>query len=298
MTQRVLIHGKAPISSASALPLETGAWTDIPMQGQFLLDLEFLARHTHPEPYDKVKPTVIAESACVYTTSPPYLMDISRQFPWVHFYAFQHVFTAPDDDEYDPSHPPTLVRITGPSYQTEHNRTMSASGIDSASIQTLSRVKEDSPERRKLVLICHGEDSARQLMLHATLRADFSMLDICGSIPKTYAAGEISLPILIRNNKAFSILVTGSSHATAQYDPTCYMDELCKLDFKPHSTTRETQTNHWRVTCDTQVSSNTPYERVRRTTKTAAIQSFETTPSVSAGTTKWIQRPSQGSWTA
>lgn len=238
MPQRILQHGNAPTSSTTALPLEPGTWTDIPEQGQFLLDLEFLARHTHPEPRDKTKPTVIAESACVYTTSPPYLTEIARQFPWVHFFAFQHVFHSPDDDEYDPTRPAALMRITGPSYQTEHNRTMSCSEIDRASIVTLSRVKEDSPDTRKLVLICHGESSTRQLMLHAALRADYSMLDIPGPVPSQYARGEIVLPLQIRNNKAFASLIADQSHATAQYDPECYMDELCESQsaHAPHTT--------------------------------------------------------------
>ena len=234
MPYRILDHGKAPYSSRGdgQKPLEPGRWIDITEQGQFLLDLEFLARHTHPEPREKTKPTVIAESACVYTTSPPYLTEIARQFPWVHFYAFQHVFPTPEEEgEYDPTQPPTLVRITGPTYQTEHNRTVSTEPIDRQSIVTLGRVKEDSPERRRLVLICHGETPTEQLMLHSALRADYSMLDISGPIPHEYPAGDIILPIQIPANKAFTCLAVGQTGKKAQcihYKPQVYMDELCE----------------------------------------------------------------------
>lgn len=221
--------------------MEPGRWTDIQEQGQFLLELEFLTRHTHPEPRDKTKPTVIAESACVYTTSPPYLVEIARQFPWVHFFAFQHVFAVVSGgsdaggSEYDPAQPSALVRITGPSYQTEHNRTMSVDPIDKESITTLSRVKEDKPAHRGLVLICHGETPTRQLMLHSALRADHSMLDVCGAISQEYAAGELVLPVQIPQNKVFTSLVVSLAaearapcSKVATYDPEGYMDELCK----------------------------------------------------------------------
>ena len=229
---RVLDHGRAPASSGA--PLEMGRWSDVAEQGQFLLEMEFLSQYTHPEPREKVKPTVVAETACVYTTSPPYLTEISRQFPWVHFYAFHHKpLTPEDEEEYDPERPQALTCTAAPSYQTELNRTVSSNGIDWASIQTLSRVKEDSPERRQLVLICHGESVTRQLMLHATLRADYAMLDINGPIPHTYAAGVLMLPIQLASTRAFACLVVDRTYADTSYDSEAYMRELC--EFLPFS---------------------------------------------------------------
>jgi hypothetical protein len=90
MPLRVLQHGQA--GTMESVGLEPGTWKDVAQHGQFLLDLEFLLR---------CAPTS-GTASCIYCKSPPYLEQIARQFPWIHFYVFGHVYPTP---EYDPAQP-------------------------------------------------------------------------------------------------------------------------------------------------------------------------------------------------
>ena len=201
--------------------LTDGKWSDLSATAQFLLDLEFLTHHTQPG-----QPGGASEVACVYTRTPPYLQQIAYQFPWVHFYGFQHRTEEPEDEgeEYDPDRP--AVRWTSQAtLHTEHNRTVSPFEFSKDSAVTLSKAKEARPEHR-LVMICHGETETRQVVLHALLRADASLLDVCGTIPADYLEGQLVLPIGLPQNRLFACLVASHPCKCAEYDPALYEQEM------------------------------------------------------------------------
>ncbi len=199
-----------------------GQWKDITEQGQFLLDLEFLSRQTHPGE-GRVRPTVIAVTACVYTQSPSYLNEIAHQFPWVHFYAFRH---SVDGGEYDPDQPALASPCT---IQTDRNKTTSTLPFTKESAVALSRVKEDDPSgTHRLVLICHGETLVQQLIFHSALRSDASMLDIEGAIPPEYLDGDIILPLHLPTDKIFACMTVAREFwRPAVYNPELYLEEIC-----------------------------------------------------------------------
>jgi hypothetical protein len=205
-----------------------GVWRDVSPQGQFLLDAEFLTRNTAPPPL-KTKPTVVADTACVYTTCPSYLTEISQQFPWVHFFAFNCPVSwqtpAAATGEYDPAQP-ELVTETCPTLQTELNRTTSPYEFSKDSALTLSRTNEADPTRHRLVMICHGETAVRQMVLHVLLRADFSLLDICGPVPAEYLTGELVLPVMLPWNRMFALLVVDRECKGRSYNPETFAEEM------------------------------------------------------------------------
>lgn len=90
MPLRVLQHGFS--GATESVGLEPGRWSDVAAHGQFLLDLEFLLRCAPAS----------GTASCVYCKSPTYLREIAQQFPWIHFYAFEHAHAVP---EYDPAQP-------------------------------------------------------------------------------------------------------------------------------------------------------------------------------------------------
>lgn len=197
----------------------TGKWSDLTVQAQFLIDLEFLTRYTQPGGDAE------GETSCVYTQSPPYLREIACQFPWVHFYAFRHSQPIPVADEYDPARPSLLTLLDSDfTQQTEFNRTTSPYEFSKEAAVTLSQSR-GAPNQR-LVMICHGENSMRQLALHALLRADHSLLDVCGLIPEDYLEGELVLPIFIPRDKIFVSLVASQSCKCANYYPETYGEEI------------------------------------------------------------------------
>ena len=218
MPARVLSHREAPTASGGT-GITPGAWSDLSTEAQFLIDLEFLTRHTQPSGAKGSHP----ETACVYTRAPVYLREIAYQFPWVHFYGFSHN-TAPAQDEYDPAEP-AMVKAAPPSLVTEHNRTTSPFEFSKESAVTLSQAKA-AKDAHRLVMICHGESLARQLVLHALLRADHSFMDVCGPIPADYIQGELVLPIGISQNKMFVSLVAHGSCMAAEYDPKLFAEEI------------------------------------------------------------------------
>lgn len=105
MPLRVLQHGFA--GTTESVGLEAGKWSDVAVHGQFLLDLEFLLRCAPAS----------GTASCVYCKSPPYLREIALQFPWIHFYVFEHAHPVP---EYDPAQPamacaaPLTVQVVRP----------------------------------------------------------------------------------------------------------------------------------------------------------------------------------------
>lgn len=225
MTSRVLNHGNAPTATGGAGTMTEGVWSDLSVQGQFLVDLEFLTRHTQPSGAKGGPP----ETACVYTKAPSYLKEIACQFAWVHFYAFSHgsKVEEEEDEEYDPA-APGLVKAVPASLVTEHNRTTSPYEFSKDSAVTLSQAKA-ARDANRLVMICHGESETRQLVLHALLRADHSLLDISGPIPSDYIAGEIVLPVFIRQSKVFVSLVAHGSCMAAEYDSEVFEEEISEF---------------------------------------------------------------------
>lgn len=236
MPTRVLDHRNAPTtslmqflsshseggSSSTPVPsMHTGKWSDLSIEGQFLIDLEFLTRYTQPAP-----PTSrFTDTACVYTKCPPYLLLLSYQFPWIHFYAFAASEQTPEKNEYDPEEP-DLVTKTMPTLHTEYNRTVSPYEFSKESAVTLSKAKEARPAQNKVVMICHGETATRQLALHALLRADFTLMDICGPIPEEYLEGELILPIYLPVNRMIVSLVSSQACKCAMYDPDIFKEEI------------------------------------------------------------------------
>jgi len=204
--------------------MKPGRWSEICEQAQFLLDFEFLSRHTHPG-QERIRPTIVALTACVYTQSPPYLNEIARQFPWVHFYAFQHI---DPDNEYDPAQPALVSKSTAPSIQTDRNKTTVTDTFTKESAIALSRVKEDNQPSHRAVLICHGETLIQQLIFHTLLRADYSMLDIEGPIPAEYLNGDIVLPIQLPRDRVFACMVAHRTCRPTTYNPLLYLEEISK----------------------------------------------------------------------
>lgn len=235
MPTRVLAHANAP--TTNTLPpgmLERpGQWSDVPPQGQFLLDMEFLTRHARPHP-QKTRPTVVADIACVYTRCPTYLVEISQQFPWIHFFAFNCPLSwdmtgvcAAESEEYNPNQPAMDMGVY-PSQQTQHNRTTTPYEFSNESAITLSKTKDQDPERHRLVMICHGETSVRQMVLHVLVRADFSLLDLCGPIPEEYLDGELIFPMMLPLNKMFALLAVTNECKGRQYNTAVYTEEMGK----------------------------------------------------------------------
>jgi hypothetical protein len=189
--------------------LESGQWTDVSVQGQFLMDLEFLMRYCPRS----------GTASCVYCKSPSYLALIAQHFPWIHFYVFEH---RPPMPEYNPENPAvTAVPLT---IQVEFNKTMSHMEFTKEMARTMG--ERSARDRESLLMICHSQDSIRQLALHVLMRPNFSLMDIAGLIPKDYLDGELVLPMYIPNNKIFLGLVSHQSAKCKSYDPEIMQGEL------------------------------------------------------------------------
>lgn len=206
MPTRVLQHGFAP--TVDNYGLETGTWEDMPLHAQFLLDLEFLMRYA-PR----------TSASCLYARSPPYLKEIASQFPWIHFYVYQHKDQHPL--EYDPDRP-EMLGDSPPTIQVHGNTTTAAMELTN----NIARRLGENHEHCSRVMICHGLDPIRQLFLHVLMRPDFSLLDIQGLIPIDYPEGEIVLPILIPNNKIFTCIVVAREAKCRVYAPALFQDEI------------------------------------------------------------------------
>ena len=209
MPVRVLQHGFAP--STENYGMEPGAWSDIPVHAQFLIDLEFLMRYTQP-----------SGASCLYCQSPPYLKEIASHFPWVHFYAYGHApDPSPEEEEYDPAQP-QLVTRSPPDVQVNGNTTTAAYPFTK---EIAVRLGENSATVNR-VMVCHGLDSMRQLCLHSMLRPRFSLLDVQGPIPEDYIEGELMLPMFIANHKIFVSLVASQQSGARRYNPSLFKDEM------------------------------------------------------------------------
>ena len=210
MPLRVLQHGFA--GTTESVGLEPGAWKDVERHGQFLIDLEFLLRYGPRS----------GTASCMYCKSPPYLNEIASQFPWIHFYVFEHQ-TKGSVEDYDPAQP-ELVCSTPLTVQVEYNKTMSSLEFT----KDMARTMGERGGRDSLLMICHGQDSVRQLALHVLMRPTYSLLDVCGVIPVDYLEGELVLPVHIPNNKIFTCLVAHQSARCKAYDPAVYLGEIGK----------------------------------------------------------------------
>ena len=213
MPTRVLQHGFAPTTENYGL--EAGKWADMPVHAQFLIDLEFLMRYTPP-----------SGASCIYCHSPPYLKEIASQFPWIHFYAYQHTEPAnglhPNDQaEYDPEQP-QYVRLAPMTVQVYGNTTTT---VDEFTNSIARRLGENHGYTSR-VLICHGATPTHQLCLHALLRPNFSLLDIEGLIPPDYPEGEIILPLYIPNHKVFTSMIVQRNAKCRSYSPSLFQDEI------------------------------------------------------------------------
>ena len=261
MPVRVLQHGFSPATDNYGM--EPGHWTDLDVQAQFLIDLEFLMRYT----------TLGGTGSCVYSKSPPYLTEIASHFPWLYFYAYDHVeplsSSSTPDVEYDPDRPDILASLSAPiTVQVARDSVglvhvclpvKPALGAGSEKISRASSCLPPSKASpcsqvhgnvttaayeltkevaRKLgensrsasrVMICHGADSARQLCLHAFLRPRYSLLDLVGPLPSDYLDGEIMLPMFIPNHKIFACLVAGEEAKCRSYDAALYQSEMGRL---------------------------------------------------------------------
>lgn len=225
---RVLQHGFA--ATTPSVGLEPGKWGDVKLHGQFLIDLEFLLRYGPRS----------GTASCVMCKSPPYLLELAHQFPWIHFYVFEHTAKP---DEYDPANPemvcstPSTVQVHAgtpasverpikPVFcpQVEFNRTTSGMQFTKEMARTMG--ERSGRERESLLMICHDQDPIRQLVLHALMRPSHSLLDLNGTIPVDYLDGEIILPLFLPNNKIFACLVASQHAKCKTYDPELYLGEM------------------------------------------------------------------------
>ena len=210
MPLRVLQHGLA--ATTPSVGLEPGNWGDVKQHGQFLIDLEFLLRYGPRS----------GTASCVVCKSPPYLLELAHQFPWIHFYVFEHK-AKPSQEEYDPA-APNIVCSAPLTVQVEFNRT--TSGMEFTKEMARSMGDRSVRDRESLLMICHGQDSVRQLALHVLMRPSHSLLDVNGLIPADYLDGELVLPLFLPNNKIFACLVAKQHAKCKTYDAALYLGEI------------------------------------------------------------------------
>lgn len=58
------------------------------------------------------------------------------------------------------------------------------------------------------------------------MRPRFALLDICGTIPASYLAGEIVLPLHLSTSRLFACLVATSNAKGSEYDQELYRGEM------------------------------------------------------------------------
>lgn len=274
MQSRVLAHGRAPRSTTTSAThtYERGSWSDLTREAQFLIDLEFLARHSLSPAQLLTKRRASVETSCIYAQTPPYLDEISRRFPWIHFYAFNRPLS--EVDEYDPAQP-EIVKSVDFTLQTDQNKTTSPFPFNKDSATMLSKNKQAAPDRQCLLMICHGESPTRQMILHTLVQADYSLLDIGGAIPAEYLEGELVLPIFLPNRKIFACLIVYATCKAKQYDPKVFQEEIGMMTMLPLLLY-----NHTDFWCVQQISSKTRYARQKHTTETVVHSSSMSTPNV------------------
>lgn len=230
MPLRVLQHGFA--GTTPSVGLETGRWSDVRTHGQFLMDLEFLLRYGPKS----------GTASCVYCKSPPYLTEIAQQFPWIHFYVFEH--KPPPPAEYDPAEP-SLVCSAPLTVQVEYNKTTSCMEFTKDMARTMG--ERGARERESLLMICHGQDVVKQLVFHVLMRPCYSFLDICGTIPVDYLDGELMLPIYLPNNKIFLGLVASQHAKCKTYDPEIFLGEIGEsAAFENHLPQKKNSLTTWK----------------------------------------------------
>lgn len=211
MPTRTLQHRFAP-STDGSIGMEPGGWEDMSVQARFLVDLEFLTRYAPPWGV-----------ACLYCKSPAYLPHLAAQFPWIHFYGYEHA-PANQEPEYDPS-APALVSEVPITTETRLNMTVSPLEFTKEDARTMG-ARSMAAGAQTLLMICHGAGSIRQLALHALVQPSYSLLDVSGVIPFDYLEGELILPMFIPNNKIFVSLVAPQTGRAIQYEPDTFANEI------------------------------------------------------------------------
>lgn len=209
MPTRVLQHRFAPTTDG-VIGMEPGAWSDMSVQGQFLIDLEFLMRYAPPNGV-----------SCVYTKSPSYLEPLAAQLPWIHFYAYEHNKQA---DEYDPASP-AFVCAAPVSLETRQNMTTSPEEFTKEDARAMGG-RSMASGAPTILMICHEAGAIKQLALHALLRPAYSLMDVSGVIPVDYLEGELVWPMFIPNNKIFVSLVASNTCRAVQYVQELYKNEI------------------------------------------------------------------------
>lgn len=296
MPLRVLQHGFA--ATTPSVGLEPGKWGDVKLHGQYLIDLEFLLRYGPRS----------GTASCVVCKSPPYLLELAHQFPWIHFYVFEHQ-AKPRQEEYDPANPdmvcsaPLTVQVLVRSKQgvrssiklvvrpqVEFNRTTSVMEFTKEMARTMG--ERSGRDRESLLMICHGQDPVRQLALHVLMRPSHSLLDVNGVIPADYLDGEIILPLFLPNNKIFACLVAKQHSKCKTYDPELYLGEIGNSSHK-----RARLFQHRPRTARPQASSRASCGSRRRTTSPA--RTFSPASTRAARTPSTDARPTcsrRGCW--
>jgi hypothetical protein len=211
---RILFHGHAP--STSNYEMKAGTFRDLPLSTQFLVDLEFLTLHTE------------RGATCVYVKTPPYMHAIASHFPWVHFYTF----ACENIDEYDPDQP-SMQGDSTMSLQTQGNVTSSSFAFTKETALIMG--KRD--RREFLVMICHEHHNTMQLVLHALLAPNFSLLDI-SELPTDYATGQIFLPFGMPRDKCLAFLVSTSPARSSCYSPETFREEIAYVQLVQRETTQ------------------------------------------------------------
>lgn len=189
--------------------MEPGAWEDMSVQARFLVDLEFLTRYAPPWGV-----------ACLYCKAPAYLTHLAAQFPWIHFYGYEHA-----SPEYDPAAPAVFASEAPITLETRLNMTLSPLEFTKEDARMMG-ARSMAAGAQTLLMICHGAGSVRQLALHALVQPTHSLLDVSGVIPFDYLEGELILPLFIPNNKIFALLVASQACRAVQYEPDTYENEI------------------------------------------------------------------------
>jgi len=184
MPERVLSHTRAPRIQNCCL--ETGNFLELAVSDQFLIDLEFISRHSRD----------FQEITCVYPYTPPYLHNLSDLFPNIHFIAFRSLEVSYPDIEYDPEMP--YMDIC----------TIRKDNITHSPCPFTKKMALELADRNKeicLLFVCHSETQVRQLAFHILMQPNFSLFDMT-SLPPGYIHGELILPIGLQQGKCLIFL--------------------------------------------------------------------------------------------
>ena len=190
--RRVLIHGQS--GALSNHTLEPGL--PVPLRGQCLIDIEFLARFGHG-------------GTCLYTQSPPHINLITTLFPHLRFIAFT--------TDYDPAMP-----CLTPGLETNGNLTRSTFPFTKETARDLGNRGSDEP----LLFISAGTESTQSKLLYHALARPNSSLFRLDSIPADFLDGEILYPLYASPSSSTAYMVVGGHTRAKVYDPSLLAEEL------------------------------------------------------------------------